>query len=150
MSGRSHEEDSPVSQTTDDRKAVVRRCLAAWDDGDMETFDEVYARDLTVHGADIDGLADLEELHATWHEAFPNLTHTVEEMVAEDDRVALAFRLTGTHEGEFQGIEGTGASIDVAGMAFFRVVDGTIVEQTAVEDDLALYEQLGAVEPPSA
>lgn len=129
-----------------ENKAVVEEAFDAWDSGDAAGFESVYADDVAHPGHDIDGVDDLQEILDAWLDAFPDLEHAVDAMVAEGDWVATRFHITGTHEGVFQGIEPTGEAIEIQGMAMERVENGEIVERHLVEDLLDFYLQLGAVE----
>lgn len=134
---------------TEANKRVVQRAFDAWDTGDASAFDEVYAEEVEHANVELGGVEELKTVLAAWFEAFPDLTHTVDAMLAEGDWVATRFRISGTHEGEFQGIEPTGASFEVDGMAMERVEGGQIVERWLIEDLLSLYAAIGAVEPPA-
>lgn len=79
-------------------KRLIERALQAWDDWDMQTVDEVHASDIVSHGSEADGLDDFKKFLTDWYEAFPDLTHRVEDLVAEGDKVAFRFTVTGTHE----------------------------------------------------
>lgn len=80
--------------------------------------------------------------------AFPDLAVTTEDLIAEDDRVLTRYTLEGTHEGEFMGIEPTGAEVEVEGMSIGRIEDGKVVEGWTNMDVLGMLVQLGVVEPP--
>jgi predicted ester cyclase len=69
-------------------------------------------------------------------------------MVAEDDRVGMLWRLTGTHRGNFLGIPATGKKIDIYEIGFFRVSDGRITDGWFMADEAGLLKQLGAQLPP--
>lgn len=73
---------------------------------------------------------------------------TPEEILAEDDLVAMRYTVTGTHEGEFNGIKPTGNEFAVSEMKLYRVTDGKIAEVWAAADQLGLLTQLGIIEPP--
>ena len=74
--------------------------------------------------------------------AFPDLTHTCDEIMSDGDRVAERFTTTGTHRGEFQGIPPTGKKVEFTGTSIFRVRGGKIVEERTSTDLLALISQL--------
>ncbi|HEV2008789.1 MAG TPA: ester cyclase, partial [Burkholderiales bacterium] len=80
--------------------------------------------------------------------AFPDRVDIIEEVIAEDDRVGLLFRVTGTHTGNFFGIPPTGKKVDVYEIAMLRIVDGQMVEGWIMMDETALLQQLGAKMPP--
>lgn len=132
--------------TNSERKELVRDAYAAWDDGDVNEFDEVYAEDVIHRILDIDGREELKSVIPVWFDAFPDLTHTVEAMIAEEEWVCTRFEISGTHDGEFQGIEPTGETFELPGIAMERVEDGKIVERWVVEDQYDLLQRLGVVE----
>lgn len=137
-----------MATTIDTRKEVVRRAFEAWDEGETDAFDEVYAEGVLHPGRDISGVDGLKAAAETWYEAFPDLSHTVTAMIAEGGWVATLFVVSGTHTDSFRGIAPTGESFEMHGMALERVEDGRIVERWVVEDRLDLYEQLGVVDRP--
>ena len=74
--------------------------------------------------------------------AFPDFTITPERMVADDDSVAFAYTLTGTHQGEFEGVAPTGLRISVRGLQLGRFENGQIVERWGATDMPTLMSQL--------
>ena len=74
---------------------------------------------------------------------FPDLEWTVVEMIAEDNAVAVRWTVTGTQEGDFQGLPPTGNKIDLFGMDYFKLEDGHIAELHRYFDVLTLARQLG-------
>lgn len=76
--------------------------------------------------------------------AFPDFTITPERMVADDDSVAFAYTLTGTHQGEFEGVAATGRRIEVRGLQLGRFEDGQIVERWGATDMATLLSQIQA------
>jgi predicted ester cyclase len=81
--------------------------------------------------------------------AFPDFHITVDEMIAEGDKVAARWTATLTHEGEFMGIPPTGVQATISGMVIYRFADGKIVEIWHIGDSLGLLQQLGVVPPMS-
>ncbi len=80
--------------------------------------------------------------------AFPDRVDVIERVIADGDRVGLLFRVTGTHTGNFFGIEPTGKRVDVYEVALLRIVDGQMVEGWFMMDEAELLRQLGAKLPP--
>lgn len=76
---------------------------------------------------------------------FPDARFTIDDMIAEADKVAVRVTLRGTHEGPFMGRPPTGAAVESTETIVFRVVAGKVVETWASRDDLGLMRQLGAV-----
>ncbi len=92
--------------------------------------------------------AGWEQNHTMLRTAFPDLSFTIEELLAEADMVMATFSVQGTHQGEFQGIAPTGHRVTLACQALFRCADGKIVEDRPIFDRLDLLEQLGAILAP--
>jgi steroid delta-isomerase-like uncharacterized protein len=82
--------------------------------------------------------------------AFPDLWIHMEDMVADEDKVAILVTWSGTHRGPFQGFEATGRSMKVKGQLFYRLKDGKVVEARPTFDRYAMFEQLGIVLGQSA
>ncbi|ASS54132.1 ester cyclase [Rhizobium leguminosarum] len=76
---------------------------------------------------------------------FPDIQWTLEEIIAEDDKIAARFTMRGTHHGPFLGVEPTGKSITVQAVNFYRLADGKFVEERGQPDLLSLLQQIGAV-----
>jgi len=127
---------------------LVRAVNDGLNDQDPDAFREHHAADLVLHdgGEEIRGIdAALARERAIW-EAFPDLHHTMEAIVAEGDQVAYRFTATGTHEGPFQGIEPTGRPIEIGGQGFVRIEDEQLAEVWLQYDRLGMLEQLGVVD----
>jgi steroid delta-isomerase-like uncharacterized protein len=76
---------------------------------------------------------------------FPDIQWTLEEMIAEGDKVAARFTMRGTHQGNFFGVPPTGRKIEVTAMNFYRLSGGQFVEERGQPDLLGLLQQIGAV-----
>ena len=79
--------------------------------------------------------------------AFPDRVDVIEEVIADEDRVGLLFRLQGTHQGNLFGIPATGKKIDVYELGIYRLTDGKVSEAWFMADELGLLLQLGATLP---
>ena len=76
--------------------------------------------------------------------AFPDAVLSVEELIAEGDKVAVRADFTGTHRGEFMGLPASGNRVTATGISFYTVVDSKITEHWEQFDAMGLMEQLGA------
>jgi steroid delta-isomerase-like uncharacterized protein len=76
---------------------------------------------------------------------FPDIQWTLEEMVAEHDKVAARFTMRGTHLGTFFGTPSTGKKITVQALNIYRLSGGQIIEETGQPDLLGLLQQIGAI-----
>lgn len=81
--------------------------------------------------------------------AFPDAKVTLEHLVADDDNVAIAYTLTGTHQGEFHGVAPTGRRIKARGVQIGRFEAGKIVERWGSTDELGILQQIGTPPAPA-
>jgi steroid delta-isomerase-like uncharacterized protein len=96
------------------------------------------------------GRESLKPMFQGFVEAFPDMTMSIQTMVAEGDLVGSRVAMTGTHLGNFAGTPATGRSISVSGMDWARVKDGKIVERWGVFDMAGMAKQIGLVPGPSS
>ena len=133
-------------------KEILRHTLNDfWNQRDVGAIDELYATDYLGH--DPSGLngATLEEVKqsaAGIFTAFPDFHLTIDDEVAEGDKVVKRWTVTGTHRGEFMGIPPTENHITITGVNFYRIADGKIVETWWSSDALGMLQQLGVIPPP--
>jgi len=96
------------------------------------------------------GLEGLKDILRAMRAAFPDLIFSVQEQVAEGDRVASRFEWTGTHQGRFLGVPPTGHFVRVWGIVIDRLEKGRIKDTRIIMDTLGLMIQLGVLAPPGA
>ena len=133
-------------------KEVVRRYYeAVVNGGALDALDELAVPDYAEHdpfpgqGAGREGLrARVTMLRTSFRQHL-----TIEEMVAEGDRVVVRWTSSGTHHGEFMGIPATGRSVAIAGIDIHAMRDGRMAEHWHVVDLLGLLQQLGVIAPPA-
>ncbi|MCI0438372.1 MAG: ester cyclase [Chloroflexi bacterium] len=89
-----------------------------------------------------------EEMGAMFWAAFPDIEQTIEETVAEGNKVAVRFTMRATHTGEFFGTPATGKQVVVTGMGILRIVNGKVAEFREEFDVMGLMEQIGAIPTP--
>ena len=116
---------------------------------DLDVLDEVLAPDLRLQlgAAHLDRNQTKEFIRAVYA-AFPDYTHTPEEILSVGDWVVLRTTNRATHSGDFQGIAATGRHISFGQIAIYRMVDGKIAEIWEEADLLGLMQQLGATVHP--
>ncbi len=93
-------------------------------------------------------LAGHQQFAAMFYGAFPDLYHTIDDVVGESDRAAVRFTLRGTQTGDFMGLPATGEPVVISAIAILRIVDGKVTELHGEFDQLGLLQQLGAVSAP--
>ena len=82
---------------------------------------------------------------AMMRSGFPDIQWTIEDMITENDKVAVRFTMRGTHQGTFSGVPATEKRIIVQAINFYRLVDDQIIEEFGQPDMLGLLTQIGAV-----
>jgi predicted ester cyclase len=138
---------------SEENKAVVRRLIAeVINEHDPHAAERFFTPDFVEHipapgqGRGLEGMRRwLEEVYFP---AFPDAHWTVEEQVAEGDKVLTRFVWRGTHRGEFAGIPPTEERVEVWGMVRDRIVDGKLVGSRILHDTVGMLQQLGVMPPP--
>lgn len=137
---------------TEENKAIVRRWIEDfWNKDSPDSIDELCATNFVLHGAPPGVAADFEGMkraHAMHHTGFPDMHFTIEDMIAEGDKVATRSTFRGTHEGEWAGIPPTGKQVTIAGIEITRLEGGKYAETWLNMDMLGAMQQLGVVSPP--
>jgi steroid delta-isomerase-like uncharacterized protein len=140
-------------QTPEERnKATVRHFEHLVGSGDAEqverAIDELVAPDVLMRTPlplDSTGAAAMKEVFGRLHAAFPDLRVEINDLIAEDDKVVARNTVTGTHQGEFMGLAGTGRKVRYDEIFVVRFADGRMVETWGVVDMASLMRQLGVL-----
>lgn len=131
---------------SEENKALARRSWEVLDNPDI--LDEVYAADLVWHEPDQDlqGLEQARQFVGMYKTAFPDLSATVEDLVAEGDKVVTRVTVRGTHQGEIEEFgPPTGRQVEIQDITIHRIEGGRIVEEWERYDNLSILQQLGLV-----
>ena len=140
--------------SVEDNKAIIRAYVeTVWNHKQLDRAEEVVASDF-LDRAPLPGQAPgLEGAKRKWGmflTAVPDLRVTIEDLVAEGDKVAVRRSYAGTHQGELLGIPATGKQVRIGSISIFRLAEGKIAEHWEQWDRLALLQQLGVIPAPSA
>ncbi len=133
---------------SDVNRQLTQRFYEAVNSGDLDTAMELVADDFVDHEefagmpSNRDGVRQFFEL---FRSAFPDLRMNAHQIVCEDDLVAVRGSMTGTHQGEFMGMQATGRRMEIQAMDLVRVRDGQAVEHWGLTDAMTMMQQLGAV-----
>jgi steroid delta-isomerase-like uncharacterized protein len=142
-----------MSLAQQNSRLVQRAVEEVWNGGNYDVLDEFVASDIVIHGttpeADIHGHAGIRQFYGMLRAAFPDLHFTINDQLADGDRVATCWTASATHRGDFQGIPATGKSVRMSGIDIDLIVGGKVVECWPVVDELGLLQQLGVLEAPS-
>jgi steroid delta-isomerase-like uncharacterized protein len=133
-------------------KAMFQRFHEAANTGDVEhlakTIDEIVAPDAVIRTPlpiDATGAELLKQVWAMLFRVYPDIHLTVEDVIAEGDKVVARNTVTGTHQGEFMGVGPTGKSVTYNEIFIFRFADGRVVETWGVVDVYAQMKQIGVL-----
>jgi steroid delta-isomerase-like uncharacterized protein len=128
-------------------KALMLDFLARLDAGDRDVIEDVYSRDVVFHfpGSPDMGFEDILAMVETVYTAFPDFTHTVDDILAEGDKVIVRVTDSGTHLDEFEGAAPTGKKVSFGAIAIMQIHDGKIVEVWEEIDWFGLLKQIGAL-----
>jgi steroid delta-isomerase-like uncharacterized protein len=130
---------------SEENKALARRAWETLADN-PDVLDEVYAPDVVWHEPDqeIRGLEQAKKFVSAYKTAFPDLKITVEDVIAEGDKVVSRVTLRGTHQGETEEFgPPTGRQFEGGGITISRIEGGKIVEDWDSYDNLTTLQQLG-------
>ena len=130
----------------EENKAIVRSLYEAYNKHNVALLDEFIAPDYVHHAQKLRGLESVKQYEAMIYKGFPDLHDTIEDIIAEGDKVWVRVKVTGTHTGEYRGLAPTGKKITVTYVGIYRVVNGKVVERWSVYDMLDFYKQLGVIE----
>ncbi len=138
--------------STATNKAIVRRYFEeVLNEQRHDLAEEFLADNIELHGSGLaPGLDVVKQWFTMFAAAFPDGYTTIEDMVAEQDRVAARTTFNGTHHAELQGIPATGKTVNMPGIAIFRLDNGKITEGWLVNDNLSMMQQLGVIPGPQA
>ena len=139
---------------TAENKVAMRRFVEFINTSSEKLAEELISPDAVFHvpgrPEPMRGPAGYLAVIGIMRSGFPDIQWTLEEMIAEDDKVAARFTMRGTHQGSFFGVPPTGKTIAVQAMNFYRLSGGQFVEERGQPDLLGLLMQIGAVPPPGA
>ena len=134
--------------SVEDNKALANRIYnEAINEGNLDLFDELVAEDAVEHeefpGMPNRGPAAPKAFFTMFSAAFPDLHMTVNELIAEGDKVVARATVSGTHKGEFMGIPPTAKSFEVQVIDIVEIHDGKVTAHWGVMDQAKMMEQLG-------
>jgi predicted ester cyclase len=140
---------------SDARKQTARRFLEeGFNEARFEVLGELLTPTIVDHdpalpGGQVTGIDAVKELISGYRSAFPDVHMTVEDQVAEGDKVVTRWKATGTHDGDFWGMEPTGRQATVTGTTTDRFDGDKIAESWTNWDTFGLMAQLGAIPTPA-
>ena len=139
--------------STETNKALLRRLIEeVFNRGNVSVVDELFAPDFVEHEELPPGVPPgreaTKQLFTMLRSAFPDLNITIDDTIAEYDKVVLRSTWSGTHKGEFMGIAPTGRSVSFGVIDTVRVTGGKLVEHWGLMDNMRMMQQLGVIPAP--
>ena len=137
--------------SVEENKATFRRYVEeVWTQGNLDLADEIFSQNYISHQSDGSQLErspeDVKRFVKEWRDAFRLEENSLEDQVAEGDKVVSRWRLVAIHEGEFRGIAPSGRRIEVTGIGIFRFSEeGKVVESWDALDQLGMLRQMGVI-----
>jgi steroid delta-isomerase-like uncharacterized protein len=154
LADRYHALRKVLPMSLEDNKAIIRSYVeTVWNQRQLDRAEEFVAPDFLDHAplpGQAPGLDGARRKWAMYLNAAPDLRVTIEDLVAEDDRVGVRRSYAGTHRGELLGIPATGKQVRIGSISIFRLAEGKIVENWEQLDLLTLMQQLGVIPAPAA
>ena len=125
----------------EENKAIVRREQAElWSHtGDLDAAEELFVADQAEAA---------KQEAADFRRGFPDVTSTIEDLIAEGDKVVARWRSRATHRGDYMGMPPSGKEVQIMGISVYRIEEGKIAESWMVEDQFGLLRQIGAIPEP--
>jgi len=131
------------------KKASRRIIEEIFSAGNFDLADELLREDAIGYDPalpePVKGPVGLKESARGYRSAFPDLTIKINEILGDDDLVAIRWTATGTHKGDLFGIAATGKQATVTGITIDKYKDGKVAESWVNWDTLGLLQQIGAV-----
>jgi steroid delta-isomerase-like uncharacterized protein len=139
--------------SVEQNKALARQLAEeVLNKGNMSRADEIIAPNFVEHEELPPGIPPGREapkmMFTMLRSAFPDFKATIDDMIAEGDKVVIRQTWTGTQKGEFMGMPPTGKSISIGVIDIIHIADGKFVEHWGVMDQMAMMQQLGAIPAP--
>ncbi len=138
--------------STEENKAIVRRFVdEVQSGGNIEILDELCSPDFINHSASPGmpaGCEGVKLVTTMFRQAFPDSYFTIEDMIAEGDKVVTRKTFHGTHEGEFMSIPPTRRRVSISLIDIVRIAGGRVVEHWSLADNLGMMQQLGVIPQP--
>ena len=135
--------------SVEERKAIFRRIVEeGFNKGNLAIVDELVATNHVNHADNVHGPEEYKQFITMYRTAFPDLHMTIEDQIAEGDKVVNRWTSRGTHKGNLMGIPPTGKQITMTGMYVAQIVGGKIVQEWGNFDALGMMQQLGVGPPP--
>jgi steroid delta-isomerase-like uncharacterized protein len=138
--------------STEENKALVRRWEELWNQANLALAEELFAPTFLLHDpsspVEIRGPEGYKQDVLRFRSVFPDLHITLEDLIAEGEKVVARWTASGTHTGPLRSFPPTGRRVRLTGIDIFHIEDGKIAEEWSNADGLGMLQQLGVVPAP--
>ena len=129
----------------EENKAIILSLYEADNKKDLTILDEVISPDFFDPTFGLQGPEGYKQFETAFCKGFPDWIETIEDIIAEEDKVWVRFTGTGTHKGEWRGLAPTGRKVTFRGVQIWRLVDGKVVSKDSILDLLDALKRLGVI-----
>jgi steroid delta-isomerase-like uncharacterized protein len=136
--------------SSEDNKALVRRAFEELNQGNLGEADEYFTPNFVYHDVanpQVSNRQEYTQLLTGLMAALPG-QFTLEDLIAEGDKVVARYTLRSTHRGQWRGVPPTGKPVTITATSTYRFADGKIAEMWQNADTLSLLQQLGVIPAP--
>jgi steroid delta-isomerase-like uncharacterized protein len=135
-----------------ENKAIIRRLYGeVWNARRLDLVNEIISPSHALHGTNTEGAAIGPEAYKSTVTRFltglPDLRFSIDDMVAEDEKLVVSWNISGTHKGDFMGVPATNKKVSIDGITINHVVNGKIMDSYVSWDALGTLQQLGVAPP---
>ncbi len=126
-------------------KEVVLEYHKVWNGNEIDNLNEILTSDFVCHYLTSEewvGIDNSKEAISDWRTLFPDWHEEIVDIIQEKDKVVTRYKATATHTRTYEGIDSTGAKIEIYEVSIYRVSDGKIAEQWAFPDDPSIKTQI--------
>lgn len=129
----------------EEMKGTINGAAAAWNAGDVDGFLSMFDTSIMHHGLGTDPLDEKgnRAFYEGMQAAFPGSQILIDDLVAEENRVAVRFHFAGEHRGDFMGLAATGRSVVMNALTLMKFAGGRVVERWTTADLMGLMNQIG-------
>ncbi len=131
--------------TTEQNVIVIKKYHEIWSNGNVDELDDIISPEFHsyfIGGFEYSGIDGAKNSVLETKKAFPDWTENIIEIITEGDKIVTRYRSTGTHLGNWDGIEGTGNKVDIEEMSLYHLKNGKIMRQWGFWDEIDLKKQM--------
>lgn len=132
-------------ENADYNRELILQYHEVWNTGQLEKLDEILAPDFVCHyltEIEWKGIAAAKTEIGNWKKLFPDWQEEIVDIIQEKDKVVTRYKASATHTKTYEGIDSTGAKIEIYEVSIYRIRDGKIAEQWCFPDDLSIKTQI--------